>query len=278
MLDRRSDASVPSIPPIPRWGLIPFKDEPAHGFFLRLAALNGQESIRPFAMTLGVNGRNIKPQEMLQLCENLPIEGLDRLRDCTPILNDAFVSVRGEHLRVSRDWSVRNRRYCPDCISECSYHRYWFDLTILRTCPFHGTVLHTEIGGFTWAWGKSPSQTFRTVGNNKGDVCSPTPFSAYVYGRLNGLARLQLPELDDLSLSKAIGLLILLGRISIYGWQKTLPRDDWLASRQRAAEAGYLYLAEGGRFLRSSRTISSPRRINCRSQQAQRTSRKPSVG
>lgn len=114
MLDRTA-LSLP--PPVARWGIEPRQDEPAHGYFLRLAALNGQQSIRPFAMALGINCRNIKPQEILGFCEELPIGNLDALRESTPVLDErGYVHIRGERLRRGRDWSVRNRRYCPECL------------------------------------------------------------------------------------------------------------------------------------------------------------------
>jgi hypothetical protein len=235
------------LPPIARWGIEPLPDEPAHGFFLRLAALNGQESIRPFAMALGINGRNIKPQEMMQFCEELPIPGLERMREVTPILNGHVVTIGGEHLRIRRDWSLTNRRYCAACLRESSHHRYWFDLEIMRTCPKHGIELKSEAKGMIWAWGKGPDSVRSGGIQDCPAPQAPTAFSRYLIGRISEARRASLPHLDNLLLFEAIELVIVLGRIIIHQWADRLPESAKnLPSKQEAAETGYNYLAGGG--------------------------------
>lgn len=234
------------LPPIARWGIEPLPDEPAHGFFLRLAALNGQESIRPFAMALGINGRNIKPQEMMQLCEELPIPRLTEMRDITPVVDGSIVTIRGETLRHGRDWSLAHRRYCPACLQESSYHRYWFDLAILRTCPVHGIELQCERNGMVWAWGKGSTGLQRAGMPHCPPAQQPTAFSRYLINRISKEQLIDQPELDRLLLLDAVELITVLGNMIIHNWKKRLPKDNWLSSKQRAAEEGYNYISGGG--------------------------------
>jgi hypothetical protein len=240
MLDRVGSGM--RVPAVSRWGIEPLVDEPAHGFFLRLAALNGQISIRPFAMALGLNGRNIKPQEMLSFCEELPIQGLDILRNSTPHLAETVVFVRGERLRFRRDWSITHRRYCPRCIGESSHHRFWFDLVVSRYCPLHDVELRSDKNGMIWAWGRSePSQEI----NEKLIANSAGAFSRYLGGRLGVGERFHVLQLDRLELDDAIYLCIVIGNVLLYGWRKALPKRGWLEAKQTAVERGFEFLANG---------------------------------
>ncbi|MER9843498.1 TniQ family protein [Mesorhizobium australicum] len=241
MLDRVG--SGVRVPAVSRWGIEPLVDEPAHGFFLRLAALNGQISIRPFAMALGLNGRNIKPQEMLSFCEELPILGLDILRNSTPHLAETVVFVRGERLRLRRDWSITHRRYCPRCIKQSSHHRFWFDLVISRYCPLHGVGLHTDKTGMIWAWGRSelPQDLIQEP-----EATSAGAFSRYLGGRLGVSKPFHVLQLDELELDDAIYLCIVVGNAVLYGWGKELRKSDWLGAKQIAAERGFEFLANAG--------------------------------
>ncbi|MBZ9797754.1 TniQ family protein [Mesorhizobium sp. ES1-4] len=241
MLDRVGSGI--RVPAVSRWGIEPLVDEPAHGFFLRLAALNGQLSIRPFAMALGLNGRNIKPQEMLSFCEELPILGLDMLRNSTPHLTETVVFMRGQRLRFRRDWSITHRRYCPECIKESSHHRFWFDLVVSRYCPVHGSELRTDKNGMIWAWGRSgPS----LEDSEKLIASSAGAFSRYLGGRVGVCEPSNVLKVDSLELDDAIYLCIVIGNILLHGWRNALPKCGWLEAKQNAVERGFEFLAAGG--------------------------------
>jgi hypothetical protein len=241
MLDRVGSGM--RMPVVSRWGIEPQVDEPAHGFFLRLAALNGQVSIRPFAMALDINGRNIKPQEMLNFCEELPIRGLDILRNSTPHLGESVAYVRGERLRNGRDWSIRHRRYCPRCIKESSHHRFWFDLVVSRHCPLHRVELRTDKDGMVWAWGRSepaPEVEEESIGRTSAS------FSRYLGGRLRVCDPVKVHYLDRVELDDAIYLCTVVGNVLLYGWRSALPKRVRLEAHQSAAERGFEFLANGG--------------------------------
>lgn len=259
MLDRTP--GLLSAPLVPRWGIRPFANEPAHGFFMRLAALNGQHSIRPFAMGFGINGRNIKPQEMLQFCEELPIPDVGILRHSTPVLDGKLATVRRQRLRLGKEWSLASRRYCSVCLKEASFHRFWFDIPIVGCCPFHETELQSEQNGMVWAWEMSPTFYERTEVQS----CSPESlsFARYILGRLEITAPIVVPELDSRELSDVVQLLVVLGRMRIFGWARKLPRESWFHGRRRAAESGYAFLSAGGSIdeLCENYLESSPHRL-----------------
>ncbi|RVA14649.1 hypothetical protein EN932_04235 [Mesorhizobium sp. M7A.F.Ca.US.002.01.1.1] len=247
MLDRVDSERL--VPVISRWGIQPLVDEPAHGFFLRLAALNGQVSIRPFAMALGINGRNIKPQEMLGFCAELPIPGLDSLRDATPVLGDrGSVYIRGERLRVGRDWSTRHRRYCAKCLEESSHHRFWFDIVAISHCPFHGQEMSFEKNGMVWARGSSakamPPAATPSISN-----LAKVGLAQYLAGRLGVLPRMDVALLDGMELTDAIFLCTVIGDMIQVGWQSRKPDSGRIQSTQKAAAQGLCFLLEG-RLLR----------------------------
>ncbi len=243
MLDKIATSS--SAPVVARWGITPFEDEPAHGFFARLAALNGQASIRPFAMALGINGRNIKPQEMLRFCEELPISGLEHLRKSTPFLGERVVTLRNERLVPGRDWSITQRRYCRSCLLEASYHRYWFDLILVEACPIHNELLQTHTGGFVWSWREELLRHLEAVDGVPARSSEPLGLPAYILGRLGSMPQVCQVELDALPLSQATKLLILIGLLRRNSWKSGLNKQN-LRQRQEAAEEGFRFLTAGG--------------------------------
>ncbi|WP_292641260.1 TniQ family protein [Mesorhizobium sp.] len=249
MLDKLSWSPSTPVVPIPRWGLEPFVDEPAHGFFLRLAALNGQQAIPAYAMSLGLNGRNIDPQQMLHFCEQLPIPGTERLRAATPSIAKRSVYIRGEHLRLGRDWSIRHRRYCLACVNEKSFHRFWFDLPIVRVCPIHQIELASERRSMKWAWHHPLQASDMAVYKTDAALTKADPglrFSSYILGRLGVLQPSPISLLDSLRLSEAVYLCSIIGKMLIHGWKPVESSKHESSQDQQFMEAGYTFLDESG--------------------------------
>lgn len=249
MLDKLSWSSSANPPPIPRWGLEPYEHEPAHGFFLRLAALNGQQATPAFAMSLGLNGRNIDPQQMLQFCKQLPIPGTERLCAATPSIAKSSVYIRGEHLRLGRDWSIRHRRYCLACLNEKSFHRFWFDLPIVRVCPIHQIELASERRSMKWAWHYPLQTSDMAICKTDAALTKADPglrFSSYILGRLGVLQPSRISLLDNLRLSEAVYLCSIIGKMLIHGWKPAESSRHESSQDQQFMEAGHNFLDENG--------------------------------
>ena len=123
------------------------------------------------------------------------------------------------------------------------------------------TELRTDKRGMVWAWGRS--DPVPAVGG-EGDARS-VGFSRYlVAGSVSN--PVHVPQLDQLELDDAIYLCIVIGNMMFYGWRKSQPQSEWLDAKQKAAERGYEFLADGGsiedpceRYLRSTPYLVSGR-------------------
>lgn len=189
---------------ITRW-IEPKPEEPAHGFLVRLARRHHVDSVREFAANLGIDAI-----EDVEAC----LSALSRSRFATPehiaslrrwtadvhgLATRRFASGRGDRLQsfvslggqtVRRDdWTLATRRFCPACLAEDPYHRAWFDLAFVRTCPIHGVDL-TDVApdGTSVGWKRSSLD----VTNLHGRLAKASPrldgppptLEAYVLGRM----------------------------------------------------------------------------------------------
>ncbi|KQY10889.1 hypothetical protein ASE23_07050 [Rhizobium sp. Root73] len=141
--------------PFSRWRLKPEIGEPSYSYFAREVADEGHDSLRVYANEIGLDGSNIKPEQLLHSLERLPLDQTfkDRLRNATPILRDAFYSLGHERLR-QKQVSFKFRRFCPKCLGESRFHRVWWDIADLYACPVHEVRLATSVQGsrMNWSW------------------------------------------------------------------------------------------------------------------------------
>lgn len=141
--------------PFSRWRLRPEPGEPSYSYFARLVADEGHASLKVYATEIGINGRNIVPEEMLHVLQRLLLtdEQHERLRMATPLTAEGFHHVGDERLRP-KQLSFRTRRFCPHCLGNKPYHRIQWDVVAASHCPIHGNRLVSEVGGkpLKWWW------------------------------------------------------------------------------------------------------------------------------
>ncbi|MBY3433216.1 hypothetical protein HFN89_03340 [Rhizobium laguerreae] len=137
--------------PFARWRLRPQLGEPAYSYFARLVADEGHSSVTVYANEIGLNGRNIVPEEMLSALLRLPLSDTEKgaLRAATPILKDDHYHIGNERLRA-RHISFKSRRYCPNCLAEAPHHRIQWDVVVATHCATHRIPL--VAGRMGWWW------------------------------------------------------------------------------------------------------------------------------
>lgn len=222
-----------------KWPRSAYPGEPAHGFFLRWAEECLAHSTRVFADSVGLNGRNPDPTEILAFAMKYPIEGKDYLAAATPQFEGSLVILNGQKFRRGSDWTLMNRRVCDACMGEAPYHRNWFDLTSLERCPIHdrpliGGTKHSKIA---W-WYPAVAATIDGVplvtrGIPKVTVNKGT-WEAYVLGRMGVLERNDVALFDELDLHETATICEVIGRAAFYGFRKAAPRKAKVAGGERA--------------------------------------------
>jgi len=244
-------------PALPRWGIEPQLNEPAHRFFQRLAALNDQLSARVLATSLGLDGVNPKPSELLAFCVSLPIPHPERLVAATPVVRGARVTVAGQTFRKGRDWSLDRMRHCDACLAEGLFGRNWWDLVVLSRCPYHDRPLVSREGQSVTAWWNPHLDQFTdgtpTVRHGGARTDPPPPsWEAYVLGRMGIAPRLCVPLLDAVeSMIEVIEAVELVGRAAVHGFRREtpgVPSRGW--RRERVTMAGFAVFLEGSAALR----------------------------
>lgn len=185
--------------PFSRWDVVHGRGEPAYGYFARLVANEGHSSMRVYANEVGLNGRNLAPEEMLAALRRLPLpaetfEGLDRW---TPIRDGNFYRIGPQTARL-RQLSVSKRRWCRSCMREARFHRVWWDFTSYQTCPTHCEELvdRTERDQIVrWHWPHfdvGPDGMDLSDGAAPGTSSDAVGLESFIEGRLLGVEGLPL--------------------------------------------------------------------------------------
>lgn len=234
----------PNFPPLSAWPAEVLPDEPAHGWFQRLAEANSAYSASRLAVLLALNGRNLDPAELLDFCLKFPVKNITALTSTTPILSDHRVVLRGQVFNSVTDFSVRRPRVCPRCISESRHHRNWFDLQIIGGCPMHGVLLTggPENDRLSW-W--HPRVGVTPSGLDLADAypLEPTIFAweEYVLGRLGVLMPQDIPLLDAAPMDEVARVAVLLSAAECTAGKSTRRLDD----RAALAGSGFTALMHG---------------------------------
>ncbi|PZQ12427.1 MAG: hypothetical protein DI565_16535 [Ancylobacter novellus] len=130
-------------------------DEPAHGVLLRLSHRNGIQRMSMMQALTGLELRRVRTGQQLDVLAGMA--GCDA-HDLSSLhlkkLPGRTVEIRGEVLRYPSDILISGRRLCTACLDEGCYHRFWWDLSMVATCPKHQTVLTVACScGHALGWG-----------------------------------------------------------------------------------------------------------------------------
>ncbi len=187
----------------------PRADEPSYGLLARTAEHNGVRLMRRIFGQFGVsNGflvNNVDAGDVAFACRADPVA----VAHASPVTTYKSVDFMGQSMHRDH-YSVARRRWCPLCLKEDPYHRGWWDVVSVTTCPAHGVELAHDCGcGKNRNW-----QSFGTVhcqvGHDLRDVgtaaVDPADLAAdgYLVNRLTGVDRVSHPMLDSMPMGEAI--------------------------------------------------------------------------
>lgn len=235
-------------------------DEPPHGLMMRLATRHRNPSADKFAESLGIAITDVAAcMEVLAAYEHADAypEQLECLRSWVPETFDPldrsglWRRIRGQEVRRD-DWSVATRRFCPACLAEEPYHRGWFDLTFMRTCPEHGLPIVDR----TWDGSPAGFATASIVTTAAGErLDRPAPriegrrrsLEAYALARLGLRAPWDDPMLGPLRLGDVVAVCETIGLVVVGGGGRSgnpTPEELGLSVGQ-IADVGFGLLASG---------------------------------
>jgi hypothetical protein len=192
-------------------------DEPAHGLLLRTASHNGTrrfgEIFSRFGIKPGFLVNNVDPKVVATSCG----ANSTAVAHASPVATTKSVVLLGQ--TIHRDhYSVKRRRWCPECLKEEAYHRAWWDVVAITTCPKHALELTDDCGCETRAawqtYGVSHCRSGHDMRFADAQRVAANDLVAdrYLVGRLTGVNVVEHPLLDSLSLGDAIIALERLGQ------------------------------------------------------------------
>ncbi len=210
---------MPTAAPLPRKVDHEF-GEPAYSLLVRTLEHNGSRRIGP-AIDRFIGAREKAPSrwdptEVARVCKADP----DAVRHATPVVGSKAAEVMGQTLLAEHVGSG-TRRWCPACMKERAYHRVWWDVLPVTSCPEHGIELAASCGckrrSLRW---RSGSLRHCPAGHAlEGVACTEADpdvlaFDAYVVGRLRGDA--ERPRgFDDVGLGGLVAICERLGKASV---------------------------------------------------------------
>ncbi len=235
----------------------PYPDEPPHGFLLRLAAAHRLTSAAKFAADLGFREVTDAESCMAVVCQSPHVTEPQKetlwhwAAKPTHDEDGKMWHVLGGQTVRRDDFVISTRRFCPACLAEAAYHRAWFDLTFMVTCPLHGILL-TDLGEGGARVGWSTASVDMTANGYRLSRAAPRrrnanpSFEGYVLGRL-GLAEPHAnPLLDRHRLGEVAESVRLMGLLSIRGYQRRIADiAEEKVEPQAVTAAGFSVLATG---------------------------------
>jgi len=226
-----------------RWDIAPTFDEPAHGYFMRLAELEGSVTMRTFGQWNDLEVNRVATNELMETLERhpMPSEWFDRLRLNTPLREGDGYLLRGHSLPYHHI-RFEPRRWCPGCIHESPHHRSWWEVESIRHCPIHCVELESrDEGGMLvpWTWlGFGYSREGFALGQSLPRRDDGAPFARYLLGRFGWLEPTSAPLLDDISIPDVIDYCEFVGR-----FLENPPTRKHPAIGQNSADVGFRALA-----------------------------------
>ncbi len=200
-----------------RWDAVPAIDEAAHGYFMRLAELEGSVSMTTFAQWNDLEVHRVDTNQLMETLERhpMPPEWFKRLRFNTPLREGDGYVLRGHRLPYHHI-HFEPRRWCAGCIHESPHHRGWWEVESIRHCPIHCVELETrDEGGMLvpWTWlGFGYSRDGHPLGRPLPRRDDGAPFARYLLGRFGWLEPTNAPLLDAISIPDVIDYCEFVGR------------------------------------------------------------------
>ncbi len=222
-----------------RWDISPASDEPAHGFFMRLAELEGSVSMNTFANWNDLEVNKVATNQLMETLERhpMPPEWFKRLRFNTPLRDGDGYVLRGHNLPYHHI-RLGMRRWCSGCIHESPHHRGWWEVESIRHCPIHCVELVTRDAGGTrvpWSWlGFEYSRDGYALGQPLPKRDDGAPFARYLLGRFGWLEPTSAPLLDAISVPDVIDYCEFVGR-----FLENQPVRKHPAIGQQSADIGF---------------------------------------
>lgn len=257
--------------PVRSWPSEAYEHEPSYGYFVRLAERNMAHSTRVFADSLGLNGRHLDPEEILEFCSRLPVANVDALAAATPRADGKFVVINNHRFLKRRDWSISRPRVCDACLGESRHYRYWFDLVCIDRCPIHDRPLISKLGSANLAWwypavaATGEGQSVRGVSVARVSELANT-WSAFVLGRLGVVCSPQVPIFAEAPLDAVLSICGLLGRAELLSCGSHVAKRSLIVQPNRAELVGFGFrlFAGGDEGLRAFLEEYKDRRITQR--------------
>ncbi|KFL32337.1 hypothetical protein JP75_05180 [Devosia riboflavina] len=192
-------------------------DEPSYALLARTVEHNGSRLVRQAFGRFGVNGgflvNNVDPGDVAHACQ---ADSLAVAR-ATPVATHKRVDFLGQTMHRDH-YSVARRRWCPECLKEEPYHRGWWDVVAITSCPRHAVELAAECGcGKKRNW-QSFGMTYCQAGHDlrKVGTCRLAPedivVDAYLVDRLVNPDHVPHPLLGGMSFGEAVMAMERLGQ------------------------------------------------------------------
>lgn len=192
-------------------------DEPSYALLARTVEHNGSRLVRQAFGRFGVNGgflvNNVDPDDVAHACQ---ADSLAVAR-AAPVATHKRVDFLGQTMHRDH-YSVARRRWCPECLKEEPYHRGWWDVVAITSCPRHAVELVVECGcGKKRNW-QSFGMTYCQAGHDLRKVvtCRLAPedivVDAYLVDRLVNPGHVPHPLLGGMSFGEAVMAMERLGQ------------------------------------------------------------------
>lgn len=210
---------MPTSAPLPRKVDHQF-GEPAYSLLVRTLEHNGSRRIgKTIDRVIGAREKAASqwdPVEVARVCKADPVAVVH----ATPAVGSKTATVMGQTLSAEH-MGIRTRRWCPKCLAEGPYHRVWWDILPVTSCPKHGIKLSAACGceGRSLRWRSGPLRHCPVGHALEEVVCAEADpdilaFDAYVVARLLGGAEGGRDEFDDVGLGELLTVSERLGKAS----------------------------------------------------------------
>jgi len=244
---------------------VPYRvGEPGHGLLARLGARHQETDIRAFAAKCGLSFDRVALGHNLDQLAVVAGLSLESLRQASPAINAGARVVRlGKDLVRLTDWSPRRRRWCPMCLNDdvnwalnsgrrietAAFHRFWWDLKSIGSCPLHRSLLQDRCiaCGSMVEWSGRPlhlcacgSSLAASVPH---EIRVADPDDLYLVARLTGSDHPPVPLLDAISLKDVISGVERLGLAVSRSWSGIKPVVTEAEAKAARAEGMRVALA-----------------------------------